>query len=216
MSTSEPTWPADDLVIVPAWIEIDAGPDITRVVIEPAGAFGLGDHPTSQLSARALRSELRRCADRGATSVSVLDVGCGTGVLSIVAALSGATRVRAIDIAAEAVAATSANAEANGVEGVIEVDSVPVDRIEGTYDVVVANILAPVIMAAAAELTRLIGPDGTLIVSGILADAHEHVVAALAPLQVVDTATQDGWAAVVLRRGDAHGMPHPPTGLEGP
>lgn len=211
----EPSWPSDDLVIVPAWMEIDAGADVTRVVIEPAGAFGLGDHPTSQLSARALRSELCRRADRGVTSISVLDVGCGTGVLSIVAALSGATRVRAIDIAAEAVAATSANAEANGVDDVIEVDSMTVDRIEGPYDVVVANILAPVLVASATDLTRLVGRDGSLIISGLLADAHQHVVAALAPLQIVETATQDGWAAVVLR-ADAHGMPHPPAGLEGP
>lgn len=211
----EPSWPSDDLVIVPAWMEIDAGADVTRVVIEPAGAFGLGDHPTSQLSARALRSELCRRADRGVTPISVLDVGCGTGVLSIVAALSGATRVRAIDIAAEAVAATSANAEANGVDDVIEVDSMTVDRIEGPYDVVVANILAPVLVASATDLTRLVGCDGSLIISGLLADAHQHVVAAFARLQIVETATQDGWAAVVLR-ADAHGMPHPPAGLEGP
>ncbi len=118
----EPSWLTDDLVIVPEWIDIDVDDGVTRVVIEPAGAFGLGDHPTSQLSARALRTELRRLVGRGTTSCSVLDVGCGTGVLSIVAALSGATRVRAVDIAADAVAATSANAALNGVDDRIEVD----------------------------------------------------------------------------------------------
>ena len=209
----EPSRLADDLVIVPEWIKIDVGADVTRVVIEPGGAFGLGDHPTSQLSASALRSELRHRVDRGDTPISVLDVGCGTGVLSIVAALSGATSVRAIDIAAEAVAATAANAALNDVADRIEVDDVLVHQIGGTYDVVVANILAPVLIASAADLTRLIGADGTLIISGILADAHEHVVAALAPLEVVETTTQEGWAAVVLRRADRHGMPAPPNGL---
>ena len=204
---------ADDLVIVPEWIEIEVGADVTRVVIEPGGAFGLGDHPTSQLSARAVRSELRRRVDRGDTLIPVLDVGCGTGVLSIVAALSGATTVRAIDIAAEAVAATAANAALNDVADRIEVDDVLVDQIEGTYDVVVANILAPVLIASAADLTRLIGSDGTLIISGVLADAHQHVVAALAPLEVVETTTQEGWAAVVLRPADRHGMPAPPNRL---
>ena len=203
----EPTRLDDDLVIVPEWIASEVGADVTRVVIEPGGAFGLGDHPTSQLSARALRTEIRRRADRGDTSISVLDVGCGTGVLSIVAALTGATSVRAIDIAAEAVAATAANAERNGVADRIEVDGQLVDQVEGTYDVVVANILAPVLIASAADLTRLIGPDGTLIISGILADAHEHVVTALAPLRVVETATQESWAAVVLRPGGGDGMP---------
>lgn len=197
----EPTRVDDDLVIVPEWMAIDVDADVTRVVIEPGGAFGLGDHPTSQLSARALRSELRRRADRGDASLSVLDVGCGTGVLSIVAALSGATSVRAIDIAAEAVAATAANAARNGVEGRIEVDGQLVGEVDGTYDVVVANILAPVLIASTADLARLIGADGTLIISGILADAHEHVVTALAPLRVVETTTQEGWAAVVLRTG---------------
>ena len=211
----EPSWLADDLVIVPEWIDIDVGDGVTRVVIEPAGAFGLGDHPTSQLSARALRTELRRLVGRGTTSCSVLDVGCGTGVLSIVAALSGATRVRAVDIAADAVAATSANAALNGVGDRIEVDGMLVDQLDGTYDVVVANILAPVLIASAADLTRLVGPDGTLIISGILADAHEHVVAALDPLHVVETTTQDGWAAVVLRPVGADGMPGAPTGLQG-
>ena len=79
-----------------------------------------------------------------------------------------------------------------------------------------ANILAPVLIASAADLRRLVGPDGTLIISGILADAHEHVVAALDPLHVVETTTQDGWAAVVLRPVGADGMPGAPTGLQGP
>jgi ribosomal protein L11 methylase PrmA len=59
----------------------------------------------------------------------------------------------------------------------------------------------------AADLARLIGADGTLIISGILADAHEHVVTALAPLRTVETATQEGWAVVVLRPDDGRGMP---------
>ncbi len=135
-------------------------------------------------------------------------------MLSIVAALSGATTVRAIDIAAEAVAATAANAALNDVADRIEVDDVLVDQIEGTYDVVVANILAPVLIASAADLTRLIGSDGTLIISGILADAHQHVVAALAPL--------GGRSRRRRRRAgppwcfgsaDRHGMPAPPNRL---
>ncbi len=212
-----PMWLTDDLVIVPEWIGTEAGTDldeqadvdkgVTRVVIEPTGAFGLGDHPTSQLCARAVRSELARLGALGVTSPTVLDVGSGTGVLSIVAALSGASRVRAVDIAAEAVAATMSNAARNGVGDVIEVDGSLVAEITGPYDLVVANILAPVLVASADDLTRLVGRDGTLIISGILADAHRHVLAALAPLQPVDTTTQEGWAAVVLRPSDTDGMP---------
>ncbi len=69
----------------------------------------------------------------------------------------------------------------------------------GGFDVIVANILAPALVELAPELRRLLGPSGTLIVSGILAERCEHVLAALAPLQPIDRHTHDGWAAVVLR-----------------
>lgn len=196
---AQPNWLSDDLVITPAWIPLDVDARVTRVVIEPAGAFGLGDHPTSQLTARALRDELDRRTGPGGRGVSVLDVGCGTGVLAIVAARSGAAQVRAIDIAAEAVEATRLNADRNGVLAMIDVDDAPIEAVEGSYDVVVANILAPVLVASAADLARLTAPDGRLIISGILAESHAHVLDALAPLEVTTTSTQDGWAAVTLR-----------------
>jgi ribosomal protein L11 methyltransferase len=190
-----PNWISDDLVIVPEWLEVDVDESVTRVVIEPAGAFGLGDHPTSQLSARVLRREL---AQARSGERSVLDVGCGTGVLSIVAALSGARSVRAVDISAEAVAATRANASRNGVADRIEVDDTLVSELDGTYDVVVANILAPVLVASAPALRRLTADAGRLIVSGVLSDAHDHVVEALRPLIVVGTEELGGWAAVTF------------------
>jgi ribosomal protein L11 methyltransferase len=189
----------DDLVIVPAWLDVDVADGVTRVVIEPAGAFGLGDHPTSQLSARALRVELKRRVDRLDGPISVLDVGCGTGVLSIVAALSGADSVKAVDVSADALAATRVNTVLNDVAPAVDVDDTSVAELRGTFDVVVANILAPVLIAAAPDLRRLTAGDGVLIISGILADAHDHVVEALRPMVVVDTTEQDGWAAISLR-----------------
>jgi ribosomal protein L11 methyltransferase len=193
-----PNWIDDDLVIVPEWLDVDVDESVIRVVIEPAGAFGLGDHPTSQLSARALLHELARIRATRSAPVSVLDVGCGTGVLSIVAACSGAHTVRAIDISADAVAATVANARLNGVASSIEVDDTTVDDIDGRFDVVVANILAPVLVASAPALRRLTADAGRLIVSGILIDAHDHVVEALQPMVVVDVQELAGWAAVTF------------------
>ena len=192
-----PNWVTDDLVIVPAWLTIDVAEHVIAVSIEPAGAFGLGDHPTSRLCAQALRREL--AAPHSAASPSVLDVGCGTGVLSIVAVRSGATRVRAIDVSPDAVRATMDNAALNGVAHVIEADGTPVSSVTGEFDVVVANILAPVLVATAADLKRLTSPTGRLIVSGILADAHEHVLAALRPMVVVATTTEAPWVAITLR-----------------
>jgi ribosomal protein L11 methyltransferase len=185
----------DRLVVVPAWwgqIDVATG-DRIPVLIEPGAAFGLGDHPTTALSLGALEREMRRDPPP-----SVLDVGCGTGVLSIAAALLGTRLTRAVDISAAAVESTLQNTARNGVTDMIEVDTTPIADLDGAYDIVLANILAPDLISMADDLCRLTAPGGRLIVSGILADAHEHVLEALRPMRVCRTDTSGGWAAVVL------------------
>jgi ribosomal protein L11 methyltransferase len=130
---------------------------------------------------------------------TVLDVGCGSGVLSIVAAKLGAPYVEAIDISAAAVEATAANAARNGVAGVVTADTRGLADVGGPFDVVLANLLAPIIVELAADLRRVTAPGGALVVSGILAERHDHVLAALAPMVVVDAATRGPWAALLLR-----------------
>ena len=76
--------------------------------------------------------------------------------------------------------------ELNDVVGAVDVDTTPVADVVGAYDIVVANILAPVLIAIADDLKRLLRPGGSLVISGILADRHDHVLAALAPLAPVD------------------------------
>lgn len=180
------------LVIRPAWLP-EVGGDRLEVAIEPGGAFGLGDHPTTRLTAAAtLRLTSPGC--------SVLDVGCGTGVLGVVAARLGAGRVVAIDIADAAVEATVDNARRNGVADRVQASSTSLAEVPGEFDLVLANVLAPTIVAMAPDLERLLTPTGALVVSGILAEAHEHVLEALDPLRVVRTDVLDAWAAVELRR----------------
>jgi ribosomal protein L11 methyltransferase len=190
-----PTWYGPTGVVVPQWQadELDAGEDVLVTLIEPASSFGLGDHPTTRLSLRALTDHL---ADHDASSV--LDVGCGSGVLGIVAAQRGVATIRATDISAGAVEATIANAQLNGVIDHIEVDMAELSTISDTYDVVVANILAPVLVSLAADLRRLTAADGVLIISGILGDDHQHVLDALAPMQVEQTTIDAGWASIQL------------------
>ncbi len=101
-------WVDDGLVVVPAWQQHAFGEDVVAIDIEPGGAFGLGDHPTTLLSLRAARRHL-------GTGRDVLDVGCGTGVIAVMAALIGASHVRAVDVASAAVEATRDNAARNGV-----------------------------------------------------------------------------------------------------
>lgn len=192
-----PTWVAPDLVVCPAWVPFsaphDAPTDFVVIDIEPGSTFGLGDHPTTMLTLRALRSVMRSGAE-------VLDVGAGSGVLSVAAALFGAGSVTAIDISPASPSTVTANAEANGVAGVIDASTTPLGEIDGVFDVVLANILAPTLVELADDLRRVVAADGVLVISGILADRHDHVLSALAPLVPVSTEVLEGWAAVILRR----------------
>ncbi len=189
---AEPVWVEADLVVRPAWVPFEAPIGVTMLHIEPGATFGMGDHPTTILSLRAIR----RLVQPGCT---VLDVGCGSGVLAIGACVLGASSAVGVDIAPAAVPVTIANAFANGVAERIEVSTTDLADVDGTYDLVVANILAPTLISLAGDLQRVLAPGGALVISGILTVAHEHVLAALAPLHVVATDEMDGWAAITLR-----------------
>ena len=191
-----PMWVTSDLVVVPAWQRHSLDGDPMVLHIEPGAAFGMGDHPTTELSLRTLAT-LMPTNPGGA--VSVLDVGCGTGVLAIAAARLGAGTVRAVDVASAAVEATIDNAARNGVAGHIDVDTAAAAALDGAYDIVVANILAPALVHLADDLRRLTVPGGHLVVSGILADSHAHVLEALAPMSVVHREIQDDWIVITLR-----------------
>ena len=184
----------DELVLRPAWVPAGQGSGVTEVAVEPGAAFGLGDHPTTRLSADAVW----RIVPRLGAAARVLDVGCGTGVLAVVAVLRGAASATGVDIADAAVPVTTANALGNGVADRVDVSTTPLAEVAETYDLVVANILAPTLVALADDLRRVTAPGGRLVVSGILAGRHDHVLAALAPMVVVRTDELDAWAAVEL------------------
>ena len=180
-----------ELVILPAWLTPQELPGVLEVEIEPGGSFGLGDHPTTRLSADATWKLCKPGA-------RVLDVGSGSGVLSIIAARRGASEVVAIDIAEVARHATDDNALRNGVSDRITASTTAIADIEGSFDLVVANVLAPALVAMSEDLRRLTAPLGRLVLSGLLAGCHDHVVAALDPMRVIATSELEGWAAVVL------------------
>jgi ribosomal protein L11 methyltransferase len=106
----------------------------------------------------------------------------------------------ALDVSPAAVEATSANASANGVDSRIEVSTTPLASVPGEFDVVAANILAPVLVELGSALVDHVGPDGVLVLSGLLDGRYDHVVEAVAPLHLVDVDRREGWVALTLRR----------------
>ena len=180
-----------DLVVIPAWLVADTPVQTYAIRIEPGPTFGLGDHPTSRLSLSALRRVI-------VAGDSVLDVGSGSGILAIGAVIFGAASAVGIDISPAAVPVGLANAIANGVERSVSFATTPLEQIVDQFDVVVANILAPTLIALSADLVRVTGT--TLIISGLLADRYIHVVESLRPLVVESVVETDGWVAVTLRR----------------
>jgi len=162
--------------IGPPWEESPA--DATAVVIEPARAFGTGGHPTTQLCVELLLE-----LERG----SLVDLGCGSGVLSIVAAKAGFAPVRAFDSDRHAVAATQANATANGVEVEATLADVLVDEIPSS-DVALANITRATLEALAPRLrSQWLISSGYLPTDASMLDTFRHV----------RRITRDSWAADV-------------------
>ena len=179
----------------PPWTDLATTPDDVVVSVDPGRAFGAGNHVTTRLMVAALQEDV----DQGMT---VLDVGCGSGVLSVVAACLGADRVVAVDIEDEAVRATAENASVNGVGDRVEVSSAQVDRIGGTFDLVVANILAPVLLALAPGVAPRLAPEGRLVLSGLQRSQVDAVaeVYASAGLAVVDQAVDGDWVRLTFSR----------------
>ena len=154
----------------------DSHPDEEDAVIvrlDPGLAFGTGTHATTAMCLEWLDSlDLR--------GKTLLDYGCGSGVLAIAALQLGCDHAHAMDIDTQAVLATRRNAEQNGVDGRVTVTGSK-DEIEGCFDVVVANILAGPLADLAADIAERLGPGGLLGLSGILSEQAADVSAAYAP-----------------------------------
>lgn len=195
---------AEHIVIQPSWEDTPsfAVPGDTIIRIEPGSAFGTGTHETTQLCLAALQNHITK-------DTEILDVGCGSGILAISALLSGAKSAFCIDIDPSAVEITRQNAEENGIDSnrlqvrranILQTD----EKIEGiqTYDIVVANILADVIISLSRIVGRYLRKDGILIASGILTEKAEEVRGALRQQKfaLVDESTQGEWVCIIARK----------------
>ena len=188
------------LVIVPEWQAYDG--DRVPVKLDPGLLFGTGDHPTTQMCLTAVEQY-------AAPGVAVLDIGCGSGILGIAAAVLGAKPVVAADVDGKAPEVVGANAALNGVDGVftVKVGDVIADsrlrkQLGGEYGLVLANIVADVIIPLAPHAPEFMAADGVFVCSGIIDGRENDVEAALtaAGLAVLHHDHKDEWHCFICKR----------------
>ena len=182
--------------ITPPWVEAPAlGPGEETLWIDPGPTFGSGSHPTTRMVLAVLE-------DLVVPGTTVLDAGCGSGVLAIGAARCGAVDMVATDIDPASPETVAANAARNGVSGHVHPTTEPIASLAARSErwaVVAANLLAPVVADLGPDLVACIADGGALVVSGLLADRWEASLPALVPLGVERVVEEQGWVAIVLR-----------------
>lgn len=190
------------ILVKPSWVPVD--PEEGRVVIEmdPGMAFGCGTHPTTAMC-MALLEEVIRGGE------TVLDVGAGSGILSLAAARLGASEVVAVDSDPTAVRTARENVEANGLGGLVRVrEGDLLDGIGTPADVIVANIVADVIIRLLPRAVSLLRGGGKFIASGVISGRREEVAGAIeaSGLAVLKTTSEGEWAAFMAIKPEHQGQ----------
>lgn len=184
----------DKLAIVPSWEEYDNKENRKILHIDPGAAFGTGTHATTSLCLSMLENYV-------AEGSKMLDIGCGSGILSIASVLLGAETAAGVDIDAQSVKTAKENAELNNVSGKTEyIVGDLADKISGKYNVVCANIVADVVIRLLGDVRTFMEENAVLLVSGII-DARENDVLAAAEkhgFKVKEKQYKDNWCAFVL------------------
>jgi len=177
------------LWVRPSWVEAAIPEGRVELVLDPGMAFGTGQHGTTRLCLEWLDATIDPDAGQ-----ELLDYGCGSGILAIAAAKLGAARILAVDNEPQALEATRANAEANGVAERIEVaDAAGAMEGRAPFPLVVANILSQTLMALADEITATVAPGGCLALSGILTGHADRVRAAYPGIRWIGQTDDGEW-----------------------
>lgn len=188
----------EKLAVKPSWEEYSNDDGRIILEIDPASSFGTGQHHTTRLCLELLQD----CINSGDT---LLDMGCGSGILSIAGVLLGAENAIAVDIEENAVKTAMENALKNNIPeekyktffGNILTDDELSDEIDGKYDIITANIVADVLIAMKDHFVRYLRDGGTLIISGIIEERMDEVLTAIENVGLTrqNVSVKEGWAA---------------------
>ena len=191
------------LIVKPSWEEVSDTGDRKILEIDPASSFGTGQHHTTKMVMELLEGVIKG-------GEKMLDLGCGSGILSIAGLLLGAKTAAMVDVFENAVNTAAENVRKNGFtddsftarRGNIIDDEALRSALGGDYDIITANIVADVIIAMSGLFEGFLKKDGTLIVSGIIDERLDEVMTALtgAGFEAVEKKNAEGWNAVVLKR----------------
>ena len=190
-----PVQVGEHLVVCPSWEAYDRQPDDVVLTLNPGMAFGTGTHDTTRLCMELLEKYIT-------PQDTVLDVGCGSGILAITAALLGANKIIGCDIDEVAVKVAGENAALNGVQDRIAFHQGDLtSQVEGSFQIICANIVADVIIRLSEDVGRYLAKDGIFITSGIIDTREQDVLNALEQngFQVIERRTSGGWVALACK-----------------
>jgi len=186
---------AENIVIKPSWEEYCHTDGDIVIELDPGMAFGTGSHETTAMCARFLRKYMSE-------NDTVLDVGCGSGILSIIAAKLGARSVNSVDIDEVAVRVAKENSDLNGTDNVVTINTGIIQNMDNEKtDIIVANIIASVIVDIAKDVELRLKKEGLFITSGIIKERKEEVINAYISrgFEHIDTEELGEWVAMVFK-----------------
>ncbi|MCF6175856.1 MAG: 50S ribosomal protein L11 methyltransferase [Victivallaceae bacterium] len=193
---------SERLVIKPSWLEYAATPEQVIVEIDPGMSFGTGQHATTSFCLKMID----RLADDPEVN-SLLDAGCGSGILSIAAAKLGYSPIHAFDIDPDAVKIANENLADNAINNdIVDPVTVPIDQFNAdctlTYDLVVANILGHILVTNREKIFNMVKPGGYLILAGILSTEFKQMTGVFLDLGLEEefTFTEKEWTSGLFRR----------------
>jgi ribosomal protein L11 methyltransferase len=188
---------AENIIVKPSWEAFDPAPGDLVIEIDPGMAFGTGSHPSTTLCIELIQRYLNR-------GDHFLDIGIGSGILSLAAAKLGAGRIVGVDADAGALTVSKENLRRNKISEdlALLVCGNLVDAVDAHFDLVAANILSEVILKILTGLARVLKPGGTFICSGIALENQRKVIDAIKQqsMQLLEVCTKEDWAAIAVRR----------------